>query len=707
MPKAPTREQATKVEFHQEALRLYNEVVDVEKDQRALCVEDQEFCDVAGSQWDESAYDQREGRPRLEINKVALPRNVFMGDFRQNDMSVKYRPSSGGATRKTAEVYNGIARHIQERSGWQSIATGCVKEQVTGGFGAFGIKTQFASDDTFGQEIRFRMIRSAATSVYPDPSSILENGEDMNYCFVTELLARKVFKARYPDAAATDVSHPSDVNARFSRDWFEPERVRIAEYWVREKVEQTLLLMSDGRTLVREDSEDILDELAAGVDGEEPVIQVKERKVTRHKVTFYLISGSEVLEGPMEWLGQNIPIILVYGYNNWINGKHYYKGMIRTGKDPQRAYNYLSSQRAEVAGLAPKDIFWLTETQVEGHEGTLARMNVDNRPFQLFNPDPDNPGPPQRSGAAAPQVEMAAQLIQADQDLQATTGKFSPTLGEGASGQSGVAINQLNRASDQATFEFLDNFSMAMKVGGNMLAELIPLVMSEPQVVRVIGDDATEEFVPINQTVKDEETGEPVMVNDLSVGKYDVKVDIGPTFATKRTEGFDALSRIIAEAPALAPLSLDLLAKNMDFPFAEELEKRLRKPMLAQGIVEPNEEEEEEIAKAQQNQQGQEQGPSHEEMLQGGQLDTIERNNELTAAKIETEKANTAKVQSETLKNLTASVENRTDAVATAAEAGVPVPAGELEAAAEAQTLGDLLNQPDEQTGQAPGSPPQ
>lgn len=706
MPKKLTGKQAKKTEFHQEALRLYNEVVDFEKDQRALCVEDQEFCDVAGSQWDESAYNQREGRPRLEINKVALPRNVFMGDFRQNDMSVKYRPSSGGATRKTAEVYNGIARHIQERSGWQSIATGCVKEQVTGGFGAFGIKTQFASDDTFGQEIRFRMIRSAATSVYPDPSSVLENGEDMNYCFVTEMLARKVFKERYPEAAATDVSHPSDVNARFSRDWFEPERVRIAEYWVREKVEQTLLLMSDDRTLVREDSEDILDELAAGVDGKKPVVPVKERKVTRHKVTFYLISGSEVLEGPMEWLGQNIPIILVYGYNSWINGKHYYRGMIRTGKDPQRAYNYLSSQRAEVAGLAPKDIFWLTEVQAEGHEGTLARMNVDNRPFQFYNPDPDAPGQPKRSGAAAPQVEMAAQLIQADQDLQATTGKFSPTLGEDASGQSGVAINQLNRASDQATFEFLDNFSMAMKVGGNMLAELIPLVMSEPQVVRVIGDDASEEFVPINQTIKDEKTGKPVIVNDLSVGKYDVKVDIGPTFATKRTEGFDALVRIITEAPAIAPLAIDLLAKNMDFPFAAELEARLRKPMLAQGIVEPNEEEEEKIAEAQQNQQGQEQGPGFEEMVQAGTLDKLELENDLIKAQIEVEKAKAPKTESETLKNLTASIENRSDAIATAADGGFPVPAGQLEAAAEEQTLRDILDA-DSQSGQAPGLPPQ
>lgn len=679
-------------DLHAEAIRRYNEAVDAESDQRDQCLEDTNFANVAGAQWDDWAIAARGDRPRYEINKVALPINVYMGNFRQNDMSVTFRPSSGGATRKTAEVYKGLSRHILERSNWDSIATNASTEQATGGIGAWRVMTQFSSDDTFEQEIRVGMIRSACTSVFYDPAAQKESKEDMNHCFVNEFVARKAFEKKWPDAVVTGISDPNRTQggaAQWRGDWFEPDRIRVAEYWLRTRIPQTLLLMSNGSTLIEEEAEDVLDELAAE---DPPILQVDSREVMRHKVVRYMMTGAEFLEGPEDWPGQSIPIIPIFGYNTWIDGKHHYRGMVRFGKDPQRAYNYLSSQRIENSAMAPKDVIFMTTAQAKGHTAKLGRMNVSHDPVLFYNTDDKAKQPPFRLGNAAPEIELASQLVQADQDIQATTGKFSPELGQNLGNQSGVALRTLNQVGDQATFTLTENFMNGMFVMGGIFAELIPKFFTSPQIVRVLGDDLAEDFVEINTEVKDKKTGDITILHDITAGKYDQKVDIGPTHTTQRTEGLEILSAMVRDNPNLAPLMADLIAKQMDFPFAPELERRLRRPLLAQGIVDPNEEEQEKIDAAQAEAQGQQQGPSLEEEAQALQVDTIELARELLRARVETEKAKSDKTRAEVGQTIADTINTRTDTITESQEAGIAPPITAEELKAEVDNM-DLLNE--------------
>jgi hypothetical protein len=86
-----------------------------------------------------------------------------------------------------------------------------------------------------------------------------------------------------------------------------------------------------------------------------------------------------------------------------------------------------------------------------------------------------------------------------------------------------------------------------------------------------------EEFVPINQLQgMNPETGEPIYVNDLSAGKFDIRVRIGRSADSKRLETADALFNFAKAFPAAAPIIQDLVAKNSDWPGAEEAGKRLR-----------------------------------------------------------------------------------------------------------------------------------
>jgi hypothetical protein len=83
---------------------------------------------------------------------------------------------------------------------------------------------------------------------------------------------------------------------------------------------------------------------------------------------------------------------------------------------------------------------------------------------------------------------------------------------------------------------------------------------------------------------------------DLSRGAYDVRVDIGPTYSSQREEAFQTLLEAVSVMPQLAEVAPDLIMKNLSTSEAQEIVRRLRRPLVIQGVVEPNEEEAEELA---------------------------------------------------------------------------------------------------------------
>jgi len=88
----------------------------------------------------------------------------------------------------------------------------------------------------------------------------------------------------------------------------------------------------------------------------------------------------------------------------------------------------------------------------------------------------------------------------------------------------------------------------------------------------------------------DEETNKPVMIHDLSVGKFDLIVKAGPSYSTQRQEAVEAMGEMLNANPELWQVIGDLVAKNMDWPGADEFAKRLKK-MVDPAILDEEPEE--------------------------------------------------------------------------------------------------------------------
>ena len=259
------------------------------------------------------------------------------------------------------------------------------KNIATSGFGAWRITTQHVDDTTFDQDISVKPIVSPETDVWIDPNSKDPNGRDATYMFVIKDMSKEIFEKKYPNAIASDFNHTvTSLNGHYCHSgWATVDTVRIAEYWVKEMVTGTIIQLSDNRVITEEKFDLIGDELK-----QEGITEVRRRKMDNiPKISFYRLSGSEILEGPVDFAGKYIPIVLVYGFNGWLDNVHHYFGIVRKAKDVQRAYNYTVSAILEASALAPKDPWLVTPKMVAGHTKQWANINVENKPYLLYNAD--------------------------------------------------------------------------------------------------------------------------------------------------------------------------------------------------------------------------------------------------------------------------------------------------------------------------------
>ena len=87
--------------------------------------------------------------------------------------------------------------------------------------------------------------------------------------------------------------------------------------------------------------------------------------------------------------------------------------------------------------------------------------------------------------------------------------------------------------------------------------------------MRIIGDDGRPELLTINER---DAVGR--VKNDVTVGQYDVVMETGPGYNSKRQEAVDAMMPLLAK-PELFNVAGDLVFRNMDFPGAETIADRL------------------------------------------------------------------------------------------------------------------------------------
>ena len=539
---------------------------DADSENRAAAIEDNRFS--FGDQWPDAIRMQRQldNRPCLTINKVdTFVRNV-VNNMRQQRPRIKVHPVSDGADQQTAKVIEGLMRHIEVQSNAELAYDTGADHQVRMGKGFWRVLSRYIDEKSFDQELYVERIRNPL-SVYYDPSSVSPDGLDCTWCIITDRIRKKDFELRYPDFDLNDFV-PSG-NGDVQDAWSSKEEIMIAEYWRIEEVPEKLLQLNTGKNIFESEAGGA--KKKGDMVGDDMVVDVRDSM--KRVVKWSKVTRSQELE-KRDWPGRYIPVIPVYGVETIDGGKVIRSGMVRQLKDPQMMYNFWRTQETEFVALAPKAPWLMAEGQDEGYENEWATANIKNHSSLKYKPINDESGqmlpPPQRLQPTAVPAASVNAAMAASEDLKAVAGIFDPALGAPGQETSGTMVARRQGQSDLSNYHFYDNLTRSIRATGIILLDLIPHYYSDERVIRIIGEDGNPDSVTINQQAVDK------VLNDLSVGRYDVIMSTGPGYDTKRQEAAEMMLQMTKAIPLISQQAADIIVGQMDWPGAKMLQERLR-----------------------------------------------------------------------------------------------------------------------------------
>ena len=641
------------------------------------------FVNVPGAQ-SEDSFDKRDDVYKGEVNRLAGLVDQVTGGQRENRSSIKYLPTGTNTDKEAAEIKSGIARDVENKSDAHSVYDQSFDEMVTCGFGGWGLLTDF-EDDSFDVVPKFRGIRSAASSLFFDVNAVEFTKRDAKHAFLVTGVHPDLFDSEYPKASITDfpVEQYSDQH---ENGWFSNDQVLIAEYWWKEPVTKTIVQLTDGRIIDEEAEKKVLDELALkGITiARKNNGQEKRRKYESHKVFMMKMNGAEWLSEPKEFPSKFIPLFLDQGRVTHIENETHTRGLIRFGKDPQRIYNAETSNQVQIGAELMDDPIWATAKQAKGYTDDYENYKVERPPILLYNADPESPGPPKRTGAPAAQQQATQRIKQAEMDIYATTNMYPPSLGLNVGLESGIALKHQDEKGDRGSYVFVDNHMKTMKYSAEVLEDVLSNIFDTERLVDVLNIDGSVETVKINQMtdefgekIKDEQTGKEVVVNDMR-STFRTVVDISKAYSTRKEESLNQLIEMIGADDTFRAISTDLVAKNSDILESDELHKRARKLMITQGLIEPTDEEIEELGLNQEKPID----PSTQALTDNIQMDTAKKQSDIELNDVKVDQ-----VIADNIKKATDAYKALIEAYDKQISAGTPLSADQLQTQADALAM--------------------
>ena len=566
-----------KIDFLKKAQHIYQKDVAADRHNIEPAREDIQF--VIGDQWDQETKLRRTRllKPVLTVNRLPAFVAQYLGSWQQTDTSMKLVPTKGG-TKLVAEIRQGLIRGIVKAPMAKHSVYTAMETAYIAGIGNFGLELRETKNDVFTKEMAIVGFDDPFQVIW-DRASREPSGSDANHCFAMHYMTKDDFKKSYPDKTCTGwYGDEADETTMTMNGWETEEMVRVCHFWQMQEEEITVGIEKDSGDIIDvtdQTDEERVKNIETDRDGELMI-----RDTVRPYAECYVMSGSEILEGPFRLNISRIPVFRVEGWALQEASVRYRWGFVRNSKDPQRLHNYWRSVLAEELMKSAASKWLLDQTAMKSglaDQFRKAHLSGDNVLFwdsQSDGAKPEFIQPPQLNQAVLTESQMTVQ------DIRDVTNKHQASMGVQSNEVSGKAINARQRVSELGDRIYLENMNMALSECAMVMNELIPEVYDTQRVIKVMGDDDEYILQTINGGFGDE-------TPDITRGKYEVTAKTGPSYATKREEAVETMLTMMNHMPQTANYIADIIASNMDIPGADQIAERLMS-LLPPGMVDPN-----------------------------------------------------------------------------------------------------------------------
>lgn len=587
---------------------------------RLASLEDRRFAFVDGAQWEGGLGAQFNNRPRFVVNKTQKAVRRIVSEYRANAMTVNFRSSDDDSRQEDLDALRIVYRSDEQYSGAQDVYVSAFEEAVAGGIGAWRLTNDYDYraetdlDDDTPQRILFEPINDADISVFFDPNSRKLDKSDAIWCVVLNPISWDTYTSEYIESAEVKLDErPSSfktVRSLKQFDWFSNDAVYIGEYYEVEK-------KTEEYSVWREPHSGQEQKVYAGVDadsredaGEQAeelksngYVLVRTGKRNRKRVRKYFLDGTGILKDCGYIAGSEIPIVVVFGIRQIIDGIERFQGAVRLAKDSQRLYNMQISTLADITAFTPREKPIFTPEQMAGHELTWAGDLVANNPYLLINPVTGADGSSTVSGPVGyikqpdvpPALAGLVQITAADM-LDVTGGDLAAD--QVNSNTSDALVSRVQAHQDMQVYIFIDNMARALERCGKIYMSMACEVYTEEnRPFAALGEDnRTSETTKINVPSLNS-AGEPVITRCFTPG-LDVFVDVGPAFNSRKDSTVNTLIKLLPGVtdPQMAQLVMNTLIQNLDGEGMQDLSQYSRKQLVQAGVVKPTDEEAQQLA---------------------------------------------------------------------------------------------------------------
>lgn len=576
--------------------------------------------------WDDEATNCFSSRPKYNFH-IAKPKLLkAWGEIAEQEIYINVKPASGESNKDTAETLACLMRSIQLQSNADDVYATSVKRYMISGFDACMIEQDYADNDSFDQELFIRPIPDAINRVWFFGNWSSPVAEDADAVTVDHLLSDDEYKALFPDYKPSSLNTDSRENAWY----FKREGNLVSQLFYKVKVEKIIYRLPTGEVLDEEDASLLAEQAGIKLDS------LESRKRLSYKVVSRFYDAGGFLNEPEDTVFDLLPVVPGMPNFDIAENKPVYFGMLQDMIDGQRTHNYIASRIIYDSAMAPKPKIWVGKKAVSSQtaQSKLKTYNDNNDPVFIHDGIDSPLDAPQSVDTVGVNPVLTSLLTFTQASIDASAGLFGVSEGKQFARQSADAINALQQKGDIGSLEYFNTLKRMATQIAKIAIHAMPFVYIGSMVKRLVGDDGSEDYGNINQEVM---TPSGVQViNDLTVGVYDVYCDIGASFKSKRAETAAALESMGAIDPSIIAQNKDILLSSLDAPMMDKAAERARADLLKAGAIPESQLTEEE---RQQLMEAQQQPPKPDPMAELA----------MATAKAETDKAaaQTAKVNAD------------------------------------------------------------
>lgn len=545
-------------------------------------------CDAfyRGDQWamEDIATLDAEGRPALTINTILPTVNTVLGEQSSRRADVKFKPRKGGdedVANTLTKVFMQVADN--NKLDWveqQVFSDGLILD----GRGYFDVRVDF-SDSVEGE---IRITAKDPLDILIDPDAKEYDPKSWNEVFETKWMTLDDIEEMYGKDKAEALRFIAENGNSFGRDSVEYEETRYGDIDTRE------------------------DFLGAQIPGEDEyrnvkalrVIERQHRKLTRCEYYVDPLTGDQ-RQVPEAWgdrkakkfaKDHNLSIISkmkkkvrwtvtcdqVVLHDDWSpyddftvvpyfayfrRGKPF--GMVRNLLSPQEQLNKIASQELHIVNTTANS-GWLVES------GSLVGMNADD----LEEHGAETGLVLEYARGTTPPVKIQPNQIptgldrisqKAASNIKAISGINDSMLGTDSAEVSGIAIQAKQNRGTIMIQVPLDNLGKTRQYLAEKTLNLIQRFYTEERLIQITNEE--DPMKPREPMIVNQMTPEGRIVNDLTLGEYDVVISTAPA-----RDSFDEMQ--FAEAISLRSAGVaipdDAIIEYSHLSKKAELAKRIR-----------------------------------------------------------------------------------------------------------------------------------